>query len=81
MYVCVCMIVCSVCVCVPVSMTLCSVCKHNGKSMNKKPGEIWRDGSLVKSTDCSSSGLEFNQQPHDGSQSPVMGSDALFWCV
>ena len=26
--------------------------------------------------------IEFNsQQPHDGSQSSVRGSDALFWCV
>jgi hypothetical protein len=38
----------------------------------------WRDGSVVKSTDCSSEGPEFNsQQPHGGSQP----SDALFWCV
>jgi len=42
----------------------------------------WRDGSVVKSTDCSSRGLEFNsQQPHGGSQPSVMGSGALFWCV
>jgi hypothetical protein len=42
----------------------------------------WRDGSAVKSTDCSSRGSEFNsQQPHGGSQPSVMGSDALFWCV
>jgi hypothetical protein len=42
----------------------------------------WRDGSAVKSTDCSSEGLEFNyQQPHGGSQPSVMGSNALFWCV
>jgi len=42
----------------------------------------WRDGSVVKSTDCSSRGPEFNsQQPHGGSQPCVMGSDALFWCV
>jgi hypothetical protein len=42
----------------------------------------WRDGSVVKSTDCSSRGSEFNsQQPHGGSQPSVMGSDALFWCV
>ena len=42
----------------------------------------WRDGSVVKSTDCSSRGSEFNsQQPHGGSQSSVMGSDALFWYV
>jgi hypothetical protein len=32
-----------------------------------------RDGSAVKSTDCSSRGPEFNsQQPHGGSQPPVM---------
>ena len=42
----------------------------------------WRDGSAVKSTDCSSRGPEFNsQQPHVGSQPSVMGSDATFWCV
>jgi hypothetical protein len=36
----------------------------------------WRDGSVVKNTDCSSRGPEFNfQQPHGGSQSSVMGSD------
>ena len=35
----------------------------------------WRDGSVVKSTDCSSRGPEFNfQQPHGGSQPSVMGS-------
>ena len=38
----------------------------------------WRDSSAVKSTDCSFRGPEFNsQQPHGGSQPPVMGSDAL----
>jgi hypothetical protein len=42
----------------------------------------WRDGSEVKSTDCSSRSPEFNsQQLHGGSQSSLMGSDALFWCV
>jgi hypothetical protein len=42
----------------------------------------WRDGSAVKSTDCSSEGPEFkSQQPHGGSQPPVMRSDTLFWCV
>jgi hypothetical protein len=40
----------------------------------------WRDSSVVKSTDCSSRGPEFNsQQPHNGSQPSVMRSDALFW--
>jgi len=40
----------------------------------------WRVGSVVKLTDCSSRGPEFNsQQPHGGSQPSVMGSDALFW--
>jgi hypothetical protein len=39
----------------------------------------WRDGSVVKSTDCSSRGPEVNsQQLHGGSKPSVMGSDALF---
>ena len=42
----------------------------------------WRDGSAVKSTNCSSKGPEFkSQQPHGGSQPSIMRSDALFWCV
>jgi hypothetical protein len=50
-------------------------------SIRKALGLGWRDGSAVKSTDCSSEGLEFkSQQPHGGSQPPVMRSDALFWC-
>jgi hypothetical protein len=48
--------------------------------LRQNPG--WRDGSVIKSTDCSSRGPEFNsQQPHGGSQPSVMRSDALFWCV
>jgi hypothetical protein len=35
----------------------------------------WRDGSEVKSADCSSRGPEYNfQHPHGGSQPSVMGS-------
>jgi hypothetical protein len=42
----------------------------------------WRDGSAVKSTDCSSRGPEFkSQQTHGASQPSVMGFHALFWCV
>jgi hypothetical protein len=42
----------------------------------------WRDGSAVKSTDCSSKGPEFkSQQPHGGSQPSITRSDALFWSV
>jgi hypothetical protein len=56
------------------------------KDINNSLKEIqeggWRDGSAVKSTDCSSRGPEFNsQQPHGDSQPSIMGSDALFWCV
>ena len=51
------------------------------KKQNKQT-RGWRDGSIVKSTDCSSKGPEFSsQQPHGGSQPSEMGSDALFWCV
>ena len=43
-------------------------------------GGGWRDGSVAKSTDCSSRGPEFNsQQLYGGSQPSLMGSDALFW--
>ena len=41
---------------------------------NKTKG--WRDGSAVKSTDCSSEGPEFNsQQPHGGSQPSIVRSE------
>ena len=41
----------------------------------------WRDGSAGKSTDCSSEGPGFKyQQPHGGSQPPIMKSDVLFQC-
>jgi hypothetical protein len=37
----------------------------------------WRDGSGVKSTDCSSKGPKFkSQQPHGGSQPSVTKLDA-----
>ena len=46
-------------------------CVWNGWLKNNKPG--WRDGSVVKSADCSSQGREFkSQQPHSGSQPSVM---------
>jgi len=55
-------------------------CYNVGVKKKKKRG--WRDGSVVKSTDCSSKGPEFkSQQSHGGSQPSVMRFDALFWCV
>jgi hypothetical protein len=62
-------------------------CRHGFKpieSIYLGPGEMggWRDGSVVKRSDCSFRGPEFNsQQLHGGSQPSVMGSDALFRCV
>jgi hypothetical protein len=59
-------------------------CYTEKPSMERKKEieEGWRDGSVVKSTDCSSRGPEYNsQQPHGGSQPSVMGSEALLWCV
>jgi hypothetical protein len=48
-----------------------------GKKELKELLTGWRDGSVVKSTDCSSEGPEFkSQQPHGGSQPSVMRSDA-----
>ena len=39
----------------------------------------WKDGSVVKSTNCSSKGPEFkSQKPHGGSQPSLKRSDALF---
>jgi hypothetical protein len=49
--------------------------RGSGVEYNRKS---WRDGSAGKSTDCSSSGPEFKfQQPHGGSQPPIIRSDAL----
>jgi len=46
------------------------------KKKKKVRPEGWRDGSLIKSTNFSSRGLEFNSQhPHGGSQPSVMGSE------
>jgi hypothetical protein len=42
----------------------------------------WRDGSTIKSTDCSSRGPRFcleTQQPHGRLQISVMESDSLVW--
>ena len=36
----------------------------------------------VRAPDCSSEGPKFkSQQPHGGSQPPVMRPDTLFWCL
>jgi hypothetical protein len=51
---------------------------NNDDSTKHKSIKTWgrRDGLAVKSTDCSSSGPEFNsQQPHGGFQPFVMGSN------
>jgi hypothetical protein len=57
-------------------------CREKKEKENKIKTGGWGDGSAVKSTDCCSRGPEFkSQQPHGGSQSSVMGYDALFWCV
>ena len=56
--------------------------KSKSIAVRKEEEGGWKDGSAVKSTDCSSRGPEFkSQQPHGGSQPSVMRSDALFWCV
>jgi hypothetical protein len=57
--------------------------KDNVISRTQNPdARGWRDGSAVKSTDCSSRGPEFNsQQPHGGSEPSVIESDDLFMCL
>jgi hypothetical protein len=56
--------------------------KHFSKDIqmfNSGAGEM---AQWVRAPDCSSEGLKFkSQQPHGGSQPPVMRSDALFRCV
>jgi hypothetical protein len=39
----------------------------------------WREGSVVKRTDCFFQVLLNSQQPHGDSQTPVVESVALFW--
>jgi hypothetical protein len=54
--------------------------KKKKKKRKKKRTLGWRDGSAVKSTDCSSEGPKFkSQQPHRvaGIQPPIMRSDTL----
>jgi hypothetical protein len=67
------------CVCVFTNKDACSWVQY--KQHEEKRAGGWRDGSAVKSTDCSSRGPEFNsQQPHSDSQPSVIRSVALFWC-
>jgi hypothetical protein len=43
--------------------------------------ESWRDGSVVKSTNCSARGPEFNPSNHMVAHYHIMVSNALFWYV
>jgi hypothetical protein len=52
---------------------------YNDKKGSGGAGEM---AQWVRAPDCSSKGLKFkSQQPHGGSQPPVMRSDDLFRCV
>ena len=76
----ICMYVCVYVIQIQLHMCVCNL----DATLNFKKLYIWgwRDGSVVKSSDYSSRGPEFNsQQPHGGSQPSVMGSNALFWSV
>jgi hypothetical protein len=58
------------------------ICNHNMWEVEARvlrvQDQAWKDGSVVKSTDCSSRGQEFNsQQLHGGPQPSVMGSICL----
>jgi hypothetical protein len=58
------------------------MCLPGAHGPQKRVLRGWGDGSVGKSTTCSSEGPEFkSQQPHGGSQPPVMRSDSLFWCI
>jgi hypothetical protein len=58
---------------------------NNKTKQNKNKNPKMGAGEMaqwVRAPDCSSEGPEFkSQQPHGGSQPPVMRSDALFWSV
>jgi hypothetical protein len=55
---------------------------YNSELFSKSINGGWRDGSVVKSTDCSSKGHEFkSQQPHSGSQPSIMRSNTPFWYI
>jgi len=57
-------------------------CTHTLIVNLKSKVKGWRDGSVVKSTDCSSRGPGFKSQPpYGGSQLSIMKSVALFWYV
>jgi hypothetical protein len=65
---------------VELKMLLDFNCRQNTVQKGQTGG--WRDSSAVRSSDCSSEGLEFkSQQPHGGSQPPIMRSDSSFWSV
>jgi ribosome assembly protein YihI (activator of Der GTPase) len=56
--------------------------KKERKRKKEKRRRGWKDGSVVKSANCSSEGPEFkSQQPHGGSQPSIMRSDPHFWCI
>jgi hypothetical protein len=56
------------------SMYMCTYRKHGAGA-----GEM---AQWVRAPNCSSEGPKFkSQQPHGGSQPPVMRSDDLFWCI
>jgi hypothetical protein len=56
--------------------------KKKKKERKKNMYSGWRNGPVVKSTDCSSRGPEFNsQQPLSDLQPFVMESDIHFRCV
>jgi hypothetical protein len=66
--------------CVPGQPGLYRETVSQNKQTKNPTNQGWRDGSVGKSTDCSSEGSEFkSQQLYGGSQPPVIGSDALFW--
>jgi hypothetical protein len=62
--------------------------RYSNISMEKLSGQNFPSGAgemaqrVRALTDRSSEGPEFkSQQPHGGSQPPIMRSDTLFWCV
>ena len=66
--------------CLATGMPRCfpECCSEKAEHSPRKGVPGWSDGSVVKSSDCSSRGPEFNtQQPYGGSQPSAMSSSGV----
>jgi hypothetical protein len=70
----------------PTQLSYCLCLTKTDRSLNSfamaRKKKSLRNQKVIRSTDCSSRGPEFNsQQKHGGSQTFVIGCNDLLWCV